>query len=83
MMQCPWTFREFCLGVFGAIFLVVSALYVARNIDTSLRNGRGYSQEGIDTRLTDCNCWEWSTQYPVDSFNSCQNQFLGVLGGEK
>lgn len=80
MTQCPWTFGEFCFRFLLAVLLLASALYFARNIDTSLRNGRGYPQEGMDTRLTVTPCWQWSTQHPEVAYNRCQNQFLG---GEK
>ncbi len=75
MMQCPWTFREFCFGILVAILFVAAVLFIAWRMDVSSREK--FFASAIDTRLTDRNCWQWSTQHPVDSFNGCQKQFLG------
>lgn len=76
MMQCPWTLREFCLGVMGAIFLVAAVLFIAWRMDVPLRE-KFFASTRVDVRPTDPNCWRWAIQYPTDSFNDCQRHFLG------
>jgi hypothetical protein len=75
-MQCPCTFQEFLLRAALVISLLGIALFVAWNIDVSMRK-RALSEEKVDTHLTDAHCWRWSDRHPVTAYNSCQKQFFG------
>ena len=75
MMQCPWTFREFCFGILVAILFVAAVLFIAWRMDVSSREK--FFASAIDTRLTDQKCWQWSKQHPKSSYTECQTQFLG------
>lgn len=75
MMQCSLTFLEFCFSILAVIFLVAAVLFIAWRMDVPLREK--FFASVMDTRPTVRHCQRWSTQYPVDSFNDCQRQFLG------
>lgn len=75
-MRCSLTFREFCFAILAAILFVGAAIFIVWRMDV-FPSRENFLASTIDTRLTDQNCWQWSTQHPVDSFNSCQKQFLG------
>lgn len=76
MIWYKWTFWEFFSWVMFAVFCLALTLFVAWNMDVSMR-GRALLKEKVDTRLTDAHCWKWSEKYPVTAYNSCQNQFFG------
>ena len=80
-MRHRWTISEFFLLL--ALLLLLAVLCVHVTLQISVPPKKLVSSVPINTDPTDPSCWQWSAQYPHDSYDGCQRLHSASGGREK